>query len=296
MTEKRFYNLKNDFVFHVAFQECNPALRKFVAALLEIDEGDIHSCEVMNPITEGDNINSKDIVMDLLLKLNNSNLINMEMQIRKYSYLPARFLFYWARTYNTLSRGDDYSRLARTYQISILDHVLFEDDPCFFAKYQLINTDTGHIFSDYIDLRILSLPLVVQAKPGEEALVHWTRILNAQCFEELITLADGQEELIMLAEKVNEINNVPWYLSAAEGRADVEWQKSQCYQDGITKGITEGIREGSVAQKAIDEKIIAEKDALISQKDISLNERNDQINKMQLEIERLQALLAKSKD
>jgi len=127
--KKKFYTLKSDLMFHIALQGCNPALKSLVAAVLDIEKEAVTSVEVLNPIKEGEHVAGKKIIMDLLLKLDNSAYINMEMQVERYEYMPQRTLFYWARSYASIEAGEDYCELRPVYQVSIIDYVLFKDDP-----------------------------------------------------------------------------------------------------------------------------------------------------------------------
>ena len=54
--------------------------------------------------------------------------VNLEIQVVKQKYFGKRSLYYWARLYNDLKRGNKYSDLTRTVTINILDFVLFEDE------------------------------------------------------------------------------------------------------------------------------------------------------------------------
>ena len=70
MAEKRkFYGMKNDYMFHAVLQKNEEVLRNLLATLLEMDEADIVSCHIENPIELGKKIEGKDCILDVKIKL-----------------------------------------------------------------------------------------------------------------------------------------------------------------------------------------------------------------------------------
>ena len=53
------YNLMNDYMFRVVLQENKFVLRGFIGSLLHLDQGDIRSVEIKNPIKLGEQIDDK---------------------------------------------------------------------------------------------------------------------------------------------------------------------------------------------------------------------------------------------
>ena len=65
MTEKRkFYGMRNDYMFHAVLQKNVEVLRNLLATLLEMDEADIVSCRIENPIELGREIKGKECILD----------------------------------------------------------------------------------------------------------------------------------------------------------------------------------------------------------------------------------------
>lgn len=58
-TEKKFYGMRNDYMFHAVLQKNEEVLRNLLATLLEMDEADIASCCIENPIELGKEIEGK---------------------------------------------------------------------------------------------------------------------------------------------------------------------------------------------------------------------------------------------
>ena len=53
MAERKFYGMKNAYMFKAVLQSAEDVLRNLVAVLLEIDENDITSCSIKNTIELG---------------------------------------------------------------------------------------------------------------------------------------------------------------------------------------------------------------------------------------------------
>ena len=97
MTEKRkFYGMRNDYMFHAVLQKNEEVLRNLLATLLEMDEADIVSCHIENPIELGKEIEGKECILDVKLTLNHAKIINIELQVYKQTYWVERSLLYWA--------------------------------------------------------------------------------------------------------------------------------------------------------------------------------------------------------
>ena len=116
MTEKRkFYGMRNDYMFHAVLQKNEEVLRNLLATLLEMDEADIVSCRIENPIELGREIKGKECILDAKIILNDARIINIELQVYKQTYWVNRSLLYWSRAYDSIKSGQEYDRLLPTY-------------------------------------------------------------------------------------------------------------------------------------------------------------------------------------
>ena len=111
MAEKRkFYGMKNDYMFHAVLQKNEEVLRNLLATLLEMDEADIVSCHIENPIELGKEIEGKDCILDVKIKLNDARIINIELQVYKQTYWTNRSLLYWVRAYDSIKSGQEKAK------------------------------------------------------------------------------------------------------------------------------------------------------------------------------------------
>lgn len=60
--------------------------------------------------------------LDILAKLNDGTLINVEIQVTKQEYFSKRSLYYWSRLYAyQLNKGQNYDELKQTITINLLN-------------------------------------------------------------------------------------------------------------------------------------------------------------------------------
>lgn len=138
------YGLKNDYMFHIVFQENMEALKGLVAAVLHMPVEYNTDIQVQNPIELGKSIDGKSFVLDLKITINHSTIINLELQISNERNRPERSLGYLCRIYDNLNSGNDYLDTKSAIHISFLNFTLFKNSPEFCAKYLLMN-EKNHV-------------------------------------------------------------------------------------------------------------------------------------------------------
>ena len=241
MTEKRkFYGMRNDYMFHAVLQKNEEVLRNLLATLLEMDEADIVSCHIENPIELGKEIEGKDCILDVKIKLNDARIINIELQVYKQTHWTNRSLLYWARAYDILKSGEGYDMLLPTYHIGILDFTLFEDHPKFMAKYQILDVEDGYLYSDKLCIKVLDLTQLEIARSQSEAdkkLLKWASIFKAETLEELEQLASGEEVFENMVVTMKQLSEDEKIRMQCEAREDYERCLITEYNAGKQDGI-----------------------------------------------------------
>ena len=283
MAEKRkFYGMRNDYMFHAVLQKNEEVLRNLLATLLEIDEAEIESCHIENPIELGKEIEGKECILDVKLTLNNDKVINIELQVYKQTYWINRSLLYWARTYDNLKSGQDYSMLLPAYHIGILDFTLFENHPKFMAQYQIMDVEDGYLYSDKLCIKVLDLTQLEKAKQESETnkkLLKWAGIFKAETLEELEQLASGEEvfeNMVVTMKKLSEDEKIRMQ---CEAREDYERSLLTEYNAGKSEGIA------SERRNTEKERQRAEKESQRAEKE------SQRADALAAEVERLRALL-----
>ena len=254
MAEKRkFYGMKNDYMFHAVLQKNEEVLRNLLATLLEMDEADIVSCHIENPIELGKEIEGKDCILDVKIKLNDARIINIELQVYKQTYWTNRSLLYWARAYDSIKSGQDYGMLFPTYHIGILDFTLFEDHPKFMAQYLIMDAEDKFQYSDKLCIKVLDLTQLDAARKQKNVnkkLLKWASIFKAETLEELEQLANGEEvfeKMVVTMKKLSEDEKIRMQ---CEAREDYERCLLSEFNAGKREGEEIGEKRGRIAGKA----------------------------------------------
>ena len=283
MAEKRkFYGMKNDYMFHAVLQKNEEVLRNLLATLLEMDEADIVSCHIENPIELGKEIDGKDCILDVKIKLNDARIINIELQVYKQTYWTNRSLLYWARAYDSIKSGQDYGMLFPTYHIGILDFTLFEEHPKFMAKYQILDVEDGFLYSDKLCIKVLDLTQLEKAKGQSETdkkILKWAGIFKAETLEELEQLARGEEvfeNMVVTMKKLSEDEKIRMQCEARED-----------YERCLLTEYNAGKREGIKLERENTEKERQRADDAVQRADDAVKRAAE----LEAEVKRLQELL-----
>ena len=283
MAEKRkFYGMKNDYMFHAVLQKNEEVLRNLLATLLEMDEADIVSCHIENPIELGKEIEGKDCILDVKIKLNDARIINIELQVYKQTYWTNRSLLYWARAYDSIKSGQDYGMLFPTYHIGILDFTLFEEHPKFMAKYQILDVEDGFLYSDKLCIKVLDLTQLEKAKDQSETdkkILKWAGIFKAETLEELEQLARGEEvfeNMVVTMKKLSEDEKIRMQCEARED-----------YERSLLTEYNAGKREGIELERENTEKERQRADDAVQR----ANDAVKRAAELEAEVKRLQELL-----
>ena len=215
------YRMVNDALFHIVM-EANPAvLKSLLCALLNLKEKDITSIQLMNPFELGNTVYDKNYILDLKITLNDTTLINIEVQVLKLKFWKERSLGYLCRTFDNLNKGDDYSQTKPAIQIGILDFEIFENDTEFYATYHLANDISHKIFSDKFRLSVLQLNQSEHATEEDTACkrVLWAKFFKATTWEEVSMLANHDPIFAEAAKtiyRVTEDERVRYHCDAIE--------------------------------------------------------------------------------
>lgn len=259
------YNMTNDYMFKVIFQENETALRGLLCSLLRLHGEDIRSVEILNPIKLGESIDKKDFYLDINLMLNDNTIINLEMQVVNEYNWPDRSLNYICRSFLSLSKGDDYNETKPAIHIGFLDYTLFPEHPEFYATYKLTNIRTHQIFNDKFTIGVVDLGRTDLATDEDHfyGLDKWVKIFKAKTWEELKMIAENKPELLEASKSLYEFN--------------ADWEvRQRCI-----------VQEEELARARRIEKLERENERL---KQLELE--NERLKQLELENERLKQLLA----
>lgn len=274
------FNMTNDYMFRAVLQSNNKVLCGLIRSLLHLPENIRIKAEITNPITLGQSLESKEFRLDINVILNDTTLLNLEMQIANKLNWQNRSISYLCRSFDQINHGEDYSDIKPAIHIGFLDYTLFENSPQFYATYKLMNTENHHIYSDNFDLRVLDLTQIHLATNEDKQfhIDYWAALFKAKTWEDIKMIAGKNEYL-------NEASKTIFQLSADDQIRKRCRDREEYYDD---------LRS---YEHAIEKKdaIIAEKDSTIAEKDSTIAEK-DAANAALLErIKELEAQLANTK-
>ncbi len=270
------YTFTNNFMFQIILNENNLVLKGLISSLLHLPLEEIASVVIENPIELGKEIDQKDFILDIRVKLNNHTTINLEMQVLNEYNWPDRSLSYLCRTFDQLCSGQDYTLTRPVIHIGILDFTLFPKSPEFYATYKLLNIKNHEVYNDKFILSVLSLKQIELATEEDKAweIDKWSRLFSAKTWRDIKMIAENNEILTSAAESLYQYNS-DWIVRE-RCRAREDYERHQQYVKEKFARDEATIKEQEVAlreKEAIIEeqrKLLEEQEALIK----SLKEKN----------------------
>ena len=198
------YNMTNDYMFRAVLQTNNKVLRGLICSLLHLAEAEVRAVEITNPIILGEAVRDKEFRLDINVIMNNSVLINMEMQITNKLNWEDRSVMYLCRSFDQLNRGQDYREARPAVHIGFLDYTLFDKYPEFYASYKLINVKNHQKYSDNLTLYVVDLSRIDLATDEDKRYhIHdWACLFKAVTWEELKMIASKDEYLKEAAQTI----------------------------------------------------------------------------------------------
>ena len=220
-TGKLSYSLANDYMFRAILQENKYVLKGLIAALLHLDESQIRSIEILNPIRLGDSISDREFCLDIHILLNDDTIINLEMQVINHGNWPERSLSYLCRGFDNLPKGADYIQVKPTIHIGFLNFSLPGLEPEFYGSYYMMNKKTHQMYSDKLRLSVVNLKHIDLATETDKKyhIDEWAALFKAGTWEELEALAgknDYFKEAVMSYKVLSKDEQIRYQCEARE--------------------------------------------------------------------------------
>jgi len=197
------------------------------------------------------------------------------------------------------SRGMDYHKLVRTYQVTFTSHPVFSGHPDFVSRFTLRDGE-GRVFTDQINQIIIELSKlndllkkpVEQLTTFEKWLLFFRFAPDTMQREKINDIIKEREEIGMASAILQEISK------DEKERAILRSQKKyemDMYSNRKTAERIGEMRSDKRWQVVVTEKdaVIADKDAVIADKDAEIASNKAEIADNKAKIARLQAELAK---
>ena len=263
------YPFTNDYMFRAILQKDKQVLKALIAALLYLKKESIHDVVITNPIELGAAISDKDFIWDIRVNLNNAQLIDLEMQMSNEYNWPERSISYAARSFDQLNSGEEYKEVLPVHSIGFLNFTLFEDQPEFFATYELRNKKTRHLYSSKFSIHVLDLTRIDLATAEDQnyEIDRWAKLFKAKTWEELRMVAKNNPDLLQASNDLYTVNADEIIRQQARARADAEfWERNK---NAKIKRLEDTIveRDNTIAE---NQKIITENKKMLAEKDAEL--------------------------
>jgi predicted transposase/invertase (TIGR01784 family) len=272
----RFINPKTDYAFKKIFgsDQSQEILISFLNAILYKEQDVIQELKILNPYSPAAIIGLKDTFLDVRAKLNNGSFVIIEMQLLNKDAFEKRVIYNAAKSYaNQLEIGEYYNLLNPVIALTIVNFILFKDEPEIINHFVFKHQENDLIFDKAISLVFLELPKFNKQLSALETLVDkWIYFLKKA--EELHEKPDTMSKVPALnkaLEIANRANSSREELEEIDKRtmwfADQEGLEIKAKEIGRAEGIIEGEKIGIEKGRAEGEQIGIEK----GQKQQSIN-------------------------
>lgn len=274
---------KLDVVFQALFGEVgNESITKgFLETILErkIDSIDLSR----NPILRREFKDEKLGVLDIIAKLDENEICNIELQIVDKKNIIERILYYWSRLYSRqIKSGEDYKILQKAIVILITDFKIENlEELDYHSRWKIMEDKQGKkiILTQKLEIDIIELPKIIGKEKEQDNLLDWLYFLENPKSERVTEKMKENENLKEAVKKLDNLSEDEKMQRIADLRQKAIMDEKAIYEKGlevgIEKGIEKGIMEGSQKEKIeiakkmlelkIDKKTIAEATGLTEQ-------------------------------
>ncbi len=257
MDQPRLMNLKVDFAFKQLFGQAQSQdiLIAFLNALLKRTETDpITEVQFANTEYSRNHQADKESRLDVLVRTNRDEWVNIEIQVASQKEIAKRGLFYWATVYQgQAERGRSYGRLHPTIGVFVLDFNHFSTER-FHTSYHVYEDVEHYRLSDDLQLHFVELPKLpvdTANSLADDPLTQWLWLLQAydhpELFRYLEVKAMADETLHKAFTMWEEISRDPdnWaaYISRDKFLRDQVSIREEAREEGLEEGRQEGRQE-----------------------------------------------------
>ena len=244
---------KIDVVFQSLFSKKNEKITKaFAEAMLD---------EKVKKITINDDKElfrekpeDKLGILDLELDINDTEKVDVEIQLVDRSNIQERLLFYFSKLYyNEVKKGDDYKKAKRVVMVAILDYDLdlTKEIKRMETKWKLREENAKDlVLTDKIEIDIIELSKVraeyERNKQNKKA--QWALFINdpnTREVKEIMKENEDIEEAVVTVHKMTEDEKMRRLADLREKAImDEKAIRRKGYEDGELNGIKKGRAEG----------------------------------------------------
>lgn len=190
--ERRNYNPMNDYLFKFVFgrEERKRITLSFLNAVLGREGVDaLQDITFIDRDIEPQFAEDKLSRLDLYGVASDGSRINIEVQLVNLQHMEKRTLYYWARMYQSIRRGDSYQKLDRAITINLLNFTMLPQQKPH-TIYGLYDIQSGHRLTDDLEIHFIEIPKfqvksIKELKRLERWMAYFSNKLSEEEMEEL---------------------------------------------------------------------------------------------------------------
>jgi len=249
----KIYDFKNDFMFkHSLGNDQDPGsfylLKLFIEGILNIS---CKSITILNPDLVVENIEDKDMLLDIRVQTNTGDYVNIEMQYSAFSKNQyQRFQIYGASLLSRQEKErDDYQKnINHVYQIIFIDDI-DKANLKLYDRYESRNEEGKPEKYNLLTRVYVQMPyinLIKKQKKLEEfsEIEKGIYIFENGITDDIIRLKEDNKVVEIMKEKIERFNQDEQLRDMAYKRSLNRWANERDKQDMYEKGKEEGIEEG----------------------------------------------------
>ena len=247
----KFLDVKTDYAFKRVFgsKEHKDILISFLNSIVDL-KYKIKDLEIIDPYNIPMLKGMKDTYVDVKARLENDEIVIIEMQILHHDGFEKRVLYNAAKNYSKqLEKGDEYHLLNPVIAITIVDFIMFENTQKVITYFKLIEKNDFIEYSGDIELIFIELPKfnkkLDECKTIQDKWIYF--IKNAGSLEYVPKNLD--EEIKKALELANEANLTEEELEIQHKRKEFIMIQKAAISKAKREGKEEGIKEGEKKAK-----------------------------------------------
>lgn len=248
---------KIDFAFKEIMMD-EKARVGFLSAMLKMEPEEIRETCILNTNLRREHEDDKQGILDVRVLLNDSQEIDIEIQLSKLSVWADRSLFYLSKMFiEQIKPGDSYRVFKKCVSISILDFDLFHGEKEFYSCFHIQEDSRHFVYTDKMEFHVLELPkLPRELKKDSSNIELWAKFIDSEKKEEFDMLADKDPYIKSAYKRLQIISQDEEKRMEYEAREKAVRDYNEGMLEAEERGIAIGEKRGEERGIAIGEERI----------------------------------------
>ena len=193
-------------------------------------------------------------VLDVLVRINQEEYCNVEMQMIEKDRLIERILYYWSRIYGkNLKESDDYVNLKKTIGILLVNFEIKRLKGLkYHSKWKIIEVDERQIIlTEHLELHIIEIPKIYKIRKEEEGreLIKWLNFIENPESKKVGEYMKENKEMKEAKEKLEVMSEDEKMQILAELRLKAIRDEKAVERFGYNQGLEQGLEQGKKEER-----------------------------------------------